>query len=88
MTGQSAYDRMKNEQHILTRAGALLKTDPVELEEKISKLIALSNEQARDIDQMKRKAAGDQIEEILKMACEKMEFHILPLQSQQTRWMN
>lgn len=71
MTGQSAYDRMKNEQHILTRAGALLKTDPVELEEKISKLIALSNEQARDIDQMKRKAAGDQIEEILKMACEK-----------------
>lgn len=71
VTGQSAYDRMKEDQSILLRAGVLLKTDPEKLEEKISKVLSLTSAQAQEIDRMKKKAAGAQIQSILHAVHEK-----------------
>lgn len=66
LTSQSALSYLTEKEEILEQAAELLRTRPVEMPQKISRLFEESKEKDRELDSLRSKLAQNEIEKIIK----------------------
>lgn len=70
LTGKMALDFLSNREDLLEKTADLLKTNPDDLLSRVEHLIAEMKEKEREINTLKQKMAGSQVDQILNQAKE------------------